>query len=70
MDFLFLHHRLLSEKDRAMLDTIKKVYSQQYAWFHKGIKHKNRIISLHKAYLRPNVRGIEITSGVFGVIVI
>ena len=66
MDFLFLHYTLLSERDRVMLDTIKKVYSQQYAWFHKGIKPKNRIISLHKAYLRPIVRGKETKSVEFG----
>lgn len=66
MDFLFLHYTLLSEKDRAMLDTIKKVYSQQYAWFHKGIKPKNRIVSLHKDYLRPIVRGKEIKPVEFG----
>src|SRR5690606_27041687 len=38
----------------------------QYAWFHKGIKPKNRIISLHKDYLRPIVRGKEIKSVEFG----
>ena len=60
MDFLFLHYTLLSERDRAMLDTIKMVYSQQYAWFHKGKKPKNRIFSLLKDYQRHIVRGKEI----------
>ena len=49
-----------------MIDTIKKVYYKQYAWFNKGIKPKKRIISLHKAYLRPIVRGKEIKSVEFG----
>lgn len=66
MDFLFPHYTLLSERDRAMLDTIKKAYSQQYAWFYKGIKPKNRIVSLHKSYLRPIVRGKEIKAVEFG----
>ena len=65
-DFLFLNRELLSAKDRATLDTIKKVYTQQYAWFHKGIKPKNRIISLHKDYLRPIVRGKEVKPVEFG----
>lgn len=65
-DFLLRHRLLLSERDRAMLTTIKKVYTQQYAWFHKGIKPKNRIISLHKDYLRPIVRGKEVKPVEFG----
>lgn len=65
-DFLFDNRRLLSERDRSMLDTVKKVYSQQYAWFHRGIKPKNRIVSLHKDYLRPIVRGKEVNPVEFG----
>lgn len=65
-DFLFDNRRHLSVRDRAMLDTVKKVYSQQYAWFHRGIKPKNRIVSLHKDYLRPIVRGKEIKPVEFG----
>lgn len=66
MDFLQQHQALLTEKERAKLRTIKKVYTQQYAWFHKGIKPKKRIISLHKDYLRPIVRGKEVKSVEFG----
>lgn len=65
-DFLSKHYRLLNDKDQTMLDTVKRVYSQQYAWFHKGIKPKNRIISLHKDYLRPIVRGKEVKPVEFG----
>jgi len=65
-DFLSEHRLHLNEKDRAMLDTVKRVYSQQYAWFHKDIKPKNRIVSLHKDYLRPIVRGKEVKPVEFG----
>lgn len=65
-DFLSEHHLHLNQRDRATLDTVKRVYSQQYAWFHKGIKPKNRIISLHKDYLRPIVRGKEVKPVEFG----
>src|SRR5690606_8808413 len=50
-DFLEQHRSALPEKDRKHPAVIKKVYSQQYALFHKGIKPKHRIISLHKDYL-------------------
>ena len=59
-NFLEPYQELLSERERAKLRTIKKVYTQQYALFHKGIKPKKRIISLQKDYLRPIVRGKEI----------
>ena len=65
-DFLQQHRHLLSEKDQAKLKVVLKVYTQQYALFHKGIKPKNRIISLHKQYLRPIVRGKEIKMVEFG----
>lgn len=65
-DFLFDNRRHLSARDRAMLDTVKKVYSQQYAWFHRNIKPKNRIVSLRKDYLRPIVRGKEVKPVEFG----
>src|SRR5690554_8059094 len=59
-DFLSEHRLQLNEKDRSMLDTIKRVYSQQYAWFHKHIKLKNRIVSLHKDHLHQIVRRREV----------
>lgn len=65
-DFLQEHRHLLSKKDQAKLGIVLKVYTQQYAFFHKGIKPKNRIISLHKEYLRPIVRGKEIKMVEFG----
>ncbi len=64
--FLDQHSIFLSERDRAKLNTIKKVYTQQYAWFHKDIIPKNRIVSLHKDYLRPIVRGKEVKPVEFG----
>lgn len=66
MDFLFQHFELLSDREQHKLHVIKKVYTQQFAWFHKGIKPKNRIISLGKEYLRPIVRGKETKSVEFG----
>lgn len=49
-----------------VLTTIKKVYHQQYCYFIKGQKPKNRIVSLHKDYVRPIVRGKEIKAVEFG----
>ena len=66
MDFLKQHKDLLSSSELRRMQTIKKVYTQQYAWFHKGIKPKNRIVSLHKDYVRPIVRGKEIKKVEFG----
>ena len=45
---------------------IKKIHTQQYALFHKGIMPKNRIISINKSYLRPIVRGKEVKKVEFG----
>ncbi|WP_343665363.1 transposase [Chryseobacterium mucoviscidosis] len=56
----------LSQKQQERLTLIKKVYSQQYALFHKGIKPKGRIVSLYKDYLRPIVRGKETKLVEFG----
>lgn len=46
--------------------TVQKVYKQQFLLFTKGEKPKGRIVSLHKNYLRPIVRGKEIKSVEFG----
>jgi len=46
--------------------TVQKVYRQQFLLFVKGEKPKGRIVSLHKNYLRPIVRGKEIKSVEFG----
>jgi len=46
--------------------TIKKIYEQQYLLFTTGEKPKNRIVSIHKEYLRPIVRGKEIKKVEFG----
>jgi len=45
---------------------IKKIYRQQNLLFTRAEKPKNRIISIHKDYLRPIVRGKEIKSVEFG----
>ena len=56
----------LPNRYHKTLTTIKKVYRQQYLYFTKGQKPANRIVSLHKDYVRPIVRGKEIKSVEFG----
>jgi len=46
--------------------TIEKIFEQQYLLFTTGEKPKNRIVSIHKEYLRPIVRGKEIKKVEFG----
>lgn len=66
MNFLFNHSHHLDIKDIQTLIVIKTAYSQQYALFHKGIKPTQRIVSIHKSYLRPIVRRKEIKAVEFG----
>lgn len=51
---------------KSLRKTIEKVYIQQYELFTTGKSPKNRIVSLHKDYLRPIVRGKEVKSVEFG----
>lgn len=46
--------------------TIKKIYGQQHEIFHTGEKPKGRLVSIHKDYLRPIVRGKEVKPVEFG----
>lgn len=46
--------------------TAKKIYTQQHAYFYKGVKPKGRIVSLDKDYIRPIVRGKEVKPVEFG----
>lgn len=46
--------------------TIKRIYAQQHSMFHTGERPKGRIVSIHKDYLRPIVRGKEIKKVEFG----
>jgi len=39
--------------------TAKKVLAQQHAYFHRGEKPKDRIVSMDRPYIRPIVRGKE-----------
>ncbi len=48
------------------INAIKKVYRQQNNYFCKGEKPTQRIVSLHKDYIRPIVRGKEIKAVEFG----
>lgn len=53
------YQRYLEIKDMDRIETVKKVYEQQYELFFTQVKPSNRIISLSKDYLRPIVRGKE-----------
>jgi hypothetical protein len=46
--------------------TIRKVYKQQAGKFYLDHKIKDRIVSIHKDYLRPIVRGKEVKGVEFG----
>jgi len=60
------YHPELPNRYDKVLTTINKVYHQQYLYFTKQQKPKNRIVSLHKDYVRPIVRGKEIKAVEFG----
>ncbi|MDD2475910.1 MAG: transposase, partial [Dysgonamonadaceae bacterium] len=66
MNFLEQHEHFLNSSELKKMQTIKEVYDQQYAWFYKEENPKNRIVSLHKEYVRPIVRGKEINKVEFG----
>ena len=57
--FVEAHSGMLELKDLDRIETVKKVYEQQYGLFFNDQKPSNRIISLAKDYLRPIVRGKE-----------
>ena len=59
-DFKFSHQY------RQTRDTIKTIYDQQKHHFETGESPKNRIVSIHKPYVRPIVRGKEINKVEFG----
>ena len=61
------HYKLeLPKRYDKTITTIKKVYKQQLLYFTKAEKPRNRIVSLHKDYVRPIVRGKEVKSVEFG----
>lgn len=66
MDFVEQYKHLFNSAEQERILTIRKVYDQQFAWFHNAEKPKDRIISLHKEYLRPIVRGKETKKVEFG----
>ncbi|RDB02248.1 transposase [Runella aurantiaca] len=58
----------LSHKEASVFKTIKQVYQQQNHYFnHPKSKIKHRIVSLHKPYIRPIVRGKENKPVEFGI---
>ena len=60
------HYFTMPNRFYKTLNTVKKIFSQQYLLFEKGEKPKNRIVSISKDYLRPIVRGKEIKKVEFG----
>lgn len=48
------------------INTIQKIYKQQQTHFDTGEKIKDRIVSIHKDYIRPIVRGKEVKPVEFG----
>lgn len=66
-DLVFKHGALLKQKEHERLQTIRLVYEQQQARFNDpDYQIKNRIVSLHKDYIRPIVRGKETKRTEFG----
>jgi len=67
LDIVEKTHRFkMPDKYYDRRSIIKKIHTQQYGLFHKGINPKNRIVSIGKSYLRPIVRGKEIKRVEFG----
>jgi hypothetical protein len=60
------HYFTMPNRFYKTLNTVKKIFTQQYLLFEKGEKPKNRIVSINKDYLRPIVRGKEIKKVEFG----
>lgn len=61
------HNATLSNKNKNRLDTIETMKQQQWhLHFGKQATVPNRIISLHKPYVRPIIRGKEIKPVEFG----
>lgn len=60
LDRLEDKHGMIMTKDQyRRRATARKIHAQQYPYFHRGQKPKDRIVSLDKDYLRPIVRGKE-----------
>jgi len=63
-----LHSCRVKSNFFSRISTIKKIYEQQQLHFnYPKLKIKNRIVSLHKPYLRPIVRGKETKRVEFGM---
>ena len=66
-DLVFKHGSLLRQKTFDLLQNIRQVYAQQLVRFNDpDAKIRDRIVSLHKPYIRPIVRGKEIKKTEFG----
>jgi hypothetical protein len=67
LDRLEVQYGITMTKDQyRRRATARKIYSQQHDYFYKGVKPKNRIVSLDKEYIRPIVRGKETKAVEFG----
>lgn len=59
-------HITMPERFHRRRNIIRDVYQQQHQWYETGEPPKNRIVSLHKSYIRPIVRGKETKRVEFG----
>ncbi|MEZ4968258.1 MAG: transposase [Flavobacteriaceae bacterium] len=67
VDRLEARHTVAMAKDQyRRRATAKKVLAQQHAYFHKGERPKDRIVSMDRPYIRPIVRGKETKAVEFG----
>ena len=61
--------KVLTDKEKKLIDTITRVFRQQARHFESGDAREsipNRIVSIAKPYVRPIVRGKEVKSVEFG----
>ena len=69
MDRMEADSKVLTDKEKKLIDTITKVYRQQESHFASGDTREsipNRIVSISKPYVRPIVRGKDVKSVEFG----
>jgi hypothetical protein len=67
LDRLEERHKLqMPDRYTGRRETIKRIFAQQHQIFHTGERPNGRIVSTHKDYLRPIVRGKEIKKVEFG----
>ena len=65
--FKHIRSGLLEKRDRELMETIRKVYSQQKSMYeNKTHQCENRIVNLFQPHVRPIVRGKDKAKTEFG----